>query len=375
MQERGIQIDVSYVKSGLDAELSSLAKLKEEFRLETGYEFTDSNKAFAKIFDERGERYGRTDKGNPSFTSESLESIGSGLAQKIIAIRDCEKRAGTFWSSFLYQADVGGIVRANFQQGSTTTGRFSCRSPNLQQLPSESEESDKEKRFVIRGSFIPRGGYSFASIDYQAIEYRIFLDIAGEHSLIAKVNAGEDLHQATADMMGVSRRVAKTIGFMLLYGGGIAKLAATLGVSETEARRLKELYFARLPKVKLLVNSLIRTAEQRGYVYNFLGRRFWLNDFNFSYKIPNAFIQGTAADIMKRAMVEIDAAAMHDTHLIATIHDELVFEIPDVHEGNITKIKQLMESVYTPYNGLPMKAEASVSTKSLAKRDMTDFVC
>lgn len=370
MQERGVLVNTEYVREALAYEHKEIEAAKKDFQIETGTAYQDSPKLFKEIFDARGEKYGKTAKGNASFTADVLEEIDTPTAKLINRIRHHEKRAGTYWSSFLLYADESGILRANAGPANTITGRFSYRNPNLQNLPSE---EDSKSPFVIRGSFIPHPNSVWVSIDYQAIEYRIFLDMAGEKNLIDKVNQGFDLHQATAEMMGVDRYTAKTIGFMLLYGGGVKKLAASLGITEAEAKRLRDLYFSRLPKVRRLMSEIINRAESRGYIYNFLGRRFWLNNFTYSYKMPNALIQGTAADILKLAMVNIFKARLEGVELLLTIHDELDFCVSPNNLDQIIKIKEIMQSVYAPLNGLPMVAEASVSGKSLAKQDLVKF--
>jgi DNA polymerase-1 len=371
MERHGVLIDLNYVVSGLDYETKKIEEAKKNFKEDTGLAYKDSNKFFADLFTSRGEEFPRTEKGNPSFTADTLELLDTPTARLINKIRHHEKRAGTYWSSFLHHAGSDNVIHANIRQAGTTTGRFSYSDPNLQNLPSE--EDAAPEAYVIRGSFIPRPGTVYASLDYQAIEYRAFLDIAGEHALIDKVNQGHDLHQATADMMGVSRKEAKTLGFMLLYGGGIKKLAHALGIPESDAKQLKELYFGRLPKVKQLISAIVSTAESRGYVFNFLGRRFWLGDFEYSYKMPNALIQGTCADVMKLAMTKIYHENLPGVCMLVTIHDELGFEVEVDKQEQIQKLQKLMESTYVPRNGLPMVVKAAVSSKSFAKRDLVDI--
>jgi DNA polymerase-1 len=371
MERIGIKIDASYIVKAMEYEQKELSRATAAFEQATGRPFVDSNKLFKEIFTKNGERYGTTEKGNPSFTSNVLEELDSPTAKQILEIRNHDKRIGTFYSSFLYYADDDDIIRANCRQAGTTTGRFSYSEPNLQQLPSEDDGEDRP--FVVRRSFIPRMGKTFASIDFQAMEYRVFLDMAGEKELIDKVNQGHDLHQATADMMGVSRVEAKTLGFMLLYGGGVKKLALSLGIDDIHARELKDLYFGKLPGVKRLIRDIVQTSESRGYIRNPFGRRSWLGNFEYSYKMPNALVQGTCADVIKHAMVNIHKENIPYCNMLLTIHDELLFEIDSDKLDCINIIKRHMENIYKPWNGLPMKAEAAVSDKSLAKKDLFSY--
>lgn len=363
MYERGIQVDVSYVMEALAYENEELKRAKENFQIETGCEYQDSPKLFKEIFDARGEAYGRTAKGNASFTAEVLETINSPTATLINTIRHHEKRIGTYWSSFLYYADGDGILRANAGPANTSTGRFSYRNPNLQNL--QKEDGGKYK---IRGSFIPKSGECFISIDFQAMEYRLMLDYANERGLIAQVNAGEDLHEATAKMLGVNRKTAKTINFALLYGAGIENLAHMLGVPISDATHLKKLYFSRLPGVKAFIREVMDTASSRGYVQNWMGRRFFLNSFNYAYKAPNWLIQGSAADVCKVAMVRTSGLAP----LLLQVHDELLFSIEPKDFHIVDDIVNIMESIYKPRNGLGLKVSVSHSFKSFADEDMTD---
>lgn len=361
MYERGIKVDVLYVMEALEYERKEIASNKEKFRTETGREYQDSPKLFKEIFDLRGEEYGRTEKGNPSFTSEILEALNTPTANIINTIRHHEKREGTYWSSFLHFADSEGILRASAGQSNTSTGRFSYRAPNLQNL-----QKDDNGQYKIRRSFCPRNGNAFVSVDYQAMEYRLMIDYANEKSLIQQVNEGVDVHQATANMLGVSRKIAKTTNFALLYGSGIDNLAALLEVSVKEARHIKELYFGRLPSVKRFMTEVMQTASSRGYIQNWLGRRLWLGNFDFAYKMPNHLIQSSAADVAKMAMVRTSGLAP----LILQVHDELVFEMPPNKFAVLPEIARVMESIYKPRNGLGLKIDMTYSFKSFAAEDM-----
>lgn len=368
MEDRGICIDYKYVTEGLKYEQSEIERAKAAFKEETGYEYQDSPKFFKGLFDERGELYGRTDKGNASFAGDVLEKLNTPTARLINRIRYHEKRAGTYWSSFLYYADSDGILRATPNAAGTVTGRFSYRNPNLQNLPKEDEEEDKDKPYVIRGSFKPRQGHAFVSIDYSQQEYRLMLDYANERSLIKLVNEGMDVHEATAKMLGIPRKQAKTINFALLYGSGIATLAQMLGVTESEAKSLRERYFSKLPKVKEFIKAVMQRGSQNGFIRNWLGRRFWLNSFDFAYKLPNYLIQGSGADVVKRAMVETYKIAP----ILIQIHDEILYEIPERDFEKITLICDIMSSIYKPRNGLGLEVSVKHSFKSFANRDLVD---
>lgn len=365
MERIGVQVDLSYVSGCLKHEMELLYQAKQEFLLDTGHTYMDSGVLFKEIFDSRGELYGRTEKGNASFASDVLEELNTPTANLINKIRHHEKRIGTYWTSFLYYADETGIIHPNMLPYGTRTGRFSYSNPNLQNIPVE------ETGPPIRRSFIPRKNLVLVSIDYAAVEYKLLLDYAGEKAVIKKVLDGEDLHQVTADMMGVDRRTAKTLGFMILYGGGAAKLADSLSVPLERAKELKKLYLARLPKVKELISAVTRTAEYRGYVKNFLGRKLFMGRFDESYKLINHLIQGSAADVMKLAMVEthkfIDGKPIE---MLLTVHDELVLEMPEEALDHVGEISSIMCKAYTPRNGMHLTVNAAMSKRSWAKEDL-----
>lgn len=374
IESRGVLLDLDYVRDALAYEHEKLYEAKKDFEKDTGRAYIDSSKLFAEIFDERGERYPRTDKGNPSFAADALETIDTPTTRLITRIRDHEKRAGTYYSSFLYYADKGGRLHANIRTAGTKTGRFSYANPNLQNIPKEDEESDLEKKFVVRGSFIPSPGFSFVSLDYSQVEYRLMLDYAGETGLIKRVLGGEDVHQATADMVGISRKQAKTLNFAILYGAGIDLLAHNLGIKVREADDLRRKYFSRLPKVKAFLKKVMSVGEARGHVVNWMGRRCHINHRDFSYTLPNHLIQGGAADVIKVAMNRIHEFLEGKlSGMVVQIHDDILHEIHDDEHDLVPGIQKIMESVYEPRNGMRLTVKPEISTKSWAYRDFEEF--
>jgi DNA polymerase-1 len=207
------------------------------------------------------------------------------------------------------------------------------------------------------------------------MEYRVMLDYAGEKDMIDAVNSGVDLHQATADLVGVTRKQAKTLNFAILYGSGAEKLGHMLGISMTEASNMRAKYFAKLPKVQQLVKNIIFSGQNRGFIWNKYGRRLGLNDYEMAYILPNHLIQGSCADIAKIGMNSVDELIRGtDTKLLANIHDELLLEVPESDLYLIPKIKEAMESVYIPKNGLGLTVGVDYSRKSWAYRDKQAWV-
>lgn len=366
MESYGTKIDPEYCQKSWEECSQKSQEASAKFKELTGHEYMASPKLFAEIFSNEKDKWSYTEKGNPSFDSDSIKKFENPAASEILKIRNLKSRAD-FFAGFMFYADTTNYVHPNFNQSGTATGRLSSSEPNFQNLTNDEEAESKDLQ--VRKAIVPISeDYCIVSIDYNQQEYRLLLDYAGETELINKVNAGEDVHQATADMMGVSRKYAKTLNFMLLYGGGAQKLADALGVSLEEARKLKDKYFSALPKVKKLIDQIIRTAEDRGYVHNWAGRRYWC-ERAFAYKMPNRVIQGGGADIMKKAIVAIDSLFLKyskKSTLFLSVHDELCFYIHKDELNVVPIIVKAMEEIYTPKNGMPLTVSVSHSWKSLA---------
>ncbi len=374
MEAKGILIDPDYVTRALEYERRQCEQAKKDFEADTGRAYKDSRKLFAEIFDERGERYPKTAAGNPSFAADVLETIDTPTTRLIQRVRDHEKRAGTYYSSFLHYSDSHSRIHANIRAGGTKTGRFSYSNPNLQNVPKEDDEADLKKEYVVRGSFIPSPGNVFVSLDYDQVEYKLMLDYAGEKALIKRVMDGEDLHQATADLVGISRKSAKTLNFAILYGAGIDLLAVNLGIKRREAEELRRKYFAKLPKVKHFIKKVMGVGEARGFVVNWMGRHCHINHRDFSYTLPNHLIQGGAADVIKVAMNQIDDYLKGKPAFMAVqIHDDILHEVDRNALDIVPHIRKVMESVYKPRNGMYLTVTPEVSEKSWAYRDFKAY--
>ena len=316
-----------------------------------------------------------------------------------------------YFANFLFYCDSKGVLHPDFQQGGTVTGRLSCRDPNLQNLtnPDKYEEQTEAALYPVRRSFIPRPGYFFAMIDFQQVEFRLALDYANANSLIAKVLDGYDVHTATAEVANVSRKEAKTVNFLSIYGGGVVKLAqklygtkgskAQLGaiykkmfgwrLSDEEQRawptvtdelrqfnepvirkayEVQQSVFRAAPEIKDFLKSVQRVAENRGYVRNWFGRRYYCNDKRWAYKAPNHLIQGSAADIIKVAMNRVDEYLKDkESKMLLSIHDELVIEVKYGEEFVVNEIKAIMEGIWV-HRRLPLLVDVEWSDKNLADK-------
>lgn len=372
MERRGVRIDKPFVAKALEYEMSLVHQGQKTFTDMTGEAFIDSGPLFKKVFDKVGEKYPLTEKGNPSFKAEVLEEMSSPIASVINNIRHHEKRGGTYYSSFLYYAGAGDIIHPNVKQGGTETGRVSYSDPNLQNVPKEDQPEDLETPYHVRESFIPRPGHFFYSVDYRQQEFRMMLDYAGEMRLIKEINEGADVHEATARLLGITRKQAKTINFGLLYGMGTEKLARALGITVRDARDLKALYFGGLPRVQKFIRDVIRAGESRGYIHNAYGRRNHIDRKEWAYILPNHLIQGCSADTIKIAQNRIDDLLIErksPSAMLLQVHDELLIETPFGDERIIEPIRAIMESVYPSRNGMRLATSCEYALKSWGIRD------
>lgn len=369
MEKTGVLLSIPITQKAYYYEKNILEELKGTFESLTGVAYVNSAKSIQKAITHP---LPTTDKGNPSLTDDVIEDVlvsdASDRDKEILRlvqdIRHYDKRISTYYESFLNKVSTFSTIHCNMNQAGTRTGRMSSSNPNLQNVP---KEEDSTAQFLIRGCFVPRIGHVFVSFDYAQMEYRMMAAYANQTDIIHKVMNGVDFHQATADMFNVTRKTAKTLNFMILYGGGDAKLGAALGIVLAEARRLKLKYFMALPKVQDFVEQVIRTAKSRGYVKNWLGRKLHTLP-EFAYAAPNHLIQGGGADVVKTAMVRI-ANEMPELKMILQVHDQLVFDMRPQEFFHIPRIKEIMESVWE-MNGMKLTVDVSWSATSLAERDM-----
>jgi DNA polymerase I len=354
MEKVGVKIDRAYCVRASRYESDRADGSRAEFKKLTGCEFSASPKLFATIFADEKESWTFTEKGNPSFDSDALAKFQHPAAKAILDYRDAKSKSD-FYRGFLWHADRHDIIHPNFNPGGAATGRFSSSSPNFQNLTSEEGQEDQE--FVVRRAIIPRPGFVFYGRDYKQMEYVMASDYAAkvwgsETEMIRRLRRGEDVHQATADIVTaggtpLTRKRAKNANFAFLFGSGYDTLAATCGCSRDEAIALKDAIRAACPEVQNLVNVVSATAKRNGHIFNWAGRRSYLKDTNFAYKMTNYLIQGGCADVNKIFLNRLDEYLLgKKSRLIMTIHDEAVIEW-DQSEGEVpARMKEIMDGVY-----------------------------
>jgi len=285
------------------------------------------------------------------------------LPKLILEYRGMSKLKSTYTDKLPQRIDPGtGRVHTSYHQAVASTGRLSSSDPNLQNIPVRSAEGRR-----IRQAFIAPQGFSILAADYSQIELRIMAHLSADEGLLKAFAAGEDIHRATAaEVFGVpldavdneQRRRAKAINFGLIYGMSAFGLARQLDIGRGEAQEYVDLYFERYPGVKKFMDETRESAREKGYVETVFGRRLYLPEINHrngqrrqyaERTAINAPMQGTAADIIKRAMIAVDdwiGSAGLDIKLIMQVHDELVFEVHDAQIDHArAQIDRLMTDV------------------------------
>lgn len=378
MEMHGVLIDREYADRMLQYESGLIREAQREFLLATGQVYDGSRGQLLEVFTKAGETVPKTAKGNPSLDSDALDGFTSPVAKVIQRIRYYEKRCSTYYSSFLDLCDEQGRLYPDMRQAGTTTGRFSYRDPNLQNVPKEDDPDDLIRSNIVRGCFIPEKDHVLVQFDYSQQEYRIMLAYAKQWDLIEKVMSGVDVHQATADMVGTSRKYAKTLNFAILYGSGPDKIAGMLGIPVEDAYSLRAKYFQRLPMVQAFINEVINTGRSRGHIYNWLGRKLNLpgGRRDLGYQLPNHLIQGGGADICKKAMVDIAKERIPEktgAKMIKQVHDALIFQWPKANLDQVPMVANLMKNTWPTTNGMSMDVDIKYSDKSLAEKDMVKW--
>jgi len=329
----------------------------------------DSPKQIQQIlFSEEGlglEPKKTTAKGQPSTNEEALKSLDHPLVDLIMSYRTLTKLNSTYLETLPKQINrQTGRLHTSYHQAVTATGRLSSSKPNFQNIPIRTEEGAR-----IRSAFVAGPENVIFAADYSQIELRIMAHISGDKSLLKAFNDNVDVHLATAsqvfgvklsDVTNEQRRKAKAINFGLIYGMSAFGLAKQINVSRTEAKNYIEDYFNNYPGVLEYMNDTKEKAKSQGFVETIFGRRLYLSQVNSKNKVQqqralrtaiNAPMQGTSADIIKRAMLTIQEwidSENNNVKMIMQVHDELVFEMPvDSAKNYAQKIRLMMEAAAT----------------------------
>ena len=351
MERNGVRLDTAALEETGRNFTERMQQLETDIYELAGHEFTITSpkQVGVVLFDELqiSAKVKKTKTGQYSTSEEVLESLRDKhpIVEKILQHRALKKLLSTYVEALpkLIHPQTGHI-HTSFNQAVTATGRLSSSNPNLQNIPVRGEDGRE-----IRRAFVPEEGEVFFSADYSQIELRIMAHLSEDEHMVADFNSGLDIHAATAarifhkpieEVDRDERRKAKTANFGIIYGISAFGLSERMGVSRGEAKELIENYFSTYPKVREYMNESIERAKQTGYITTQFGRRRYLSDINAGNatvrgyaerNAVNAPIQGTAADIIKLAMVAIDRRLREEklqTRMILQVHDELNFSVP-----------------------------------------------
>ncbi len=379
MERNGVVLDTDTLKEVENDFTARLLTLEKDIYELAGHEFTiNSPRQVGEVlFGELklSEKVKKTKSGQYSTSEEVLRDLHSKhpIVQKILDYRGLKKLLSTYVEALPKLINPAtGHIHTSFNQAVTATGRLSSSNPNLQNIPVRGEDGRE-----IRKAFIPEAGEIFFSADYSQIELRIMAHLSGDEHMIEAFNAGHDVHAATAarifhkDIKDISkdeRRKAKTANFGIIYGISAFGLAERMDVSRTEAKELIDSYFEMYPKIKDYISKAVDTAREKGYIETEFGRRRYLPDINSRNAVVrgyaernavNAPIQGTAADIIKIAMIRVQQrldAEGCKARMMLQVHDELNFSVPTDEFDKVKRI--VIEEMQGAYKmSVPLEAD------------------
>ncbi len=359
MEYAGIRIDVAELRAMSQWLGEKIAAAEREIHRATGVEFNiGSPKQLQEIlFDRLKLPRGRRTKTGASTDSDVLENLAAvhPLPAMILEWRQLSKLKSTYVDALPEMVHTDGRVHTSFNQTATATGRLSSSDPNLQNIPIRTETGER-----IRKAFVPAGpGWRLLTADYSQIELRILAHICGDATLRRAFAEDQDIHQVVAaqihgvppaEVTPTMRRAAKTVNFGIIYGLSAYGLARDLRITPLEAEAFIRGYFDRYPGVRRFIDATIEEARRNGYVCTLAGRRRPLPALNDPDRATRAFaeraavntvIQGTAADMIKRAMIRIHARLRAEklrAQMLLQIHDELVFDLPEEEEERLSSL-------------------------------------
>ena len=382
MELEGIKVDLKYFETYKIELQEKIKKLEEEIYLLAGEKFNiGSPKQLAEILFEKLEiEPVKKTKTGYSTDVEVLEALALreiSIAEKLLEYRSYAKLLSTYVEPLPKLVDENSRIHTTFNQNGTSTGRLSSTNPNLQNIPSKTEEGMK-----IRKGFVSKEGYSFISFDYSQIELRVLAELSKDENLVHAYSKDKDLHDLTArrlfykteeeEVTREERSIAKVINFSILYGKTPFGLSKELKIPMAEAKIYINTYFEQYPKVRTFLNDVLESARLNGFVETLYGTRRYISGINSSNKnlqaqaermAVNTVVQGTAANILKVVMIELYKTLNDktDIKMLLQVHDELIFEVKDESiDKYMTLIDDLMENTIK-FDSVRLKANGNVA--------------
>lgn len=395
MEEVGIGLDEDFFHRFSKELDEKLREMESRIHEAVGYEFNlnSTQQLSQALFESLGleppDRTRKTASGSYSTAASVLEAMTGQhpVVEWVLEYRELEKLRSTYVDALPEQVNPQtGRVHTSFNQTGTVTGRIASSDPNLQNIPTRTEIGQR-----VRNGFVAKEGWQLLAVDYSQIELRIVAHMSQDEAMLAAFRAGQDIHATTAaavhgielvDVTPEMRRHAKAINFGLIYGMSAYGLTNATDLTLGEAENFIETYFKEFPGVKKYLDGIRETAAKQGYVETLLGRRRYFPNLarGASYNVRqreereaiNAPIQGTAADIIKIAMLKLPDALKQaglKAQMLLQVHDELMFEVPEGELDETTKlVQQVMENAYTLDIPLSTEAKAGTSWGSMEKR-------
>ena len=387
MEQAGVRVDVDLLESAIVDLSTELERIEEDFRRYTPGDPVNINSPKEVgdfLFGHLGlsEKPKKTRTGQYSTREEDLEMVADRhpAVRLVLDYRGLSKLVNTYLVPLPMMVNpVTGRIHTTYHQAKTATGRLSSSDPNLQNIPVRDEQGREIRKAFTAND--PDAGDLFVSADYSQVELRLMAHLSGDTSLIEAFRHGADIHAATAakifgipreEVTGEMRRKAKTANFGIIYGISAFGLSARLGIPRGEAKELIDGYFSSFPGVKRYIDKTIEQAHKDGYVDTLFGRRRYIQNINSRNRnlvanaermAINAPIQGTAADIIKVAMVRVARRLREEgfrSQMILQVHDELCFTVPsDERERLVAMVKEEMEQVL-PSLSVPLVADVGV---------------
>ncbi|WP_375191163.1 DNA polymerase I [Chryseobacterium sp.] len=387
MELEGISLDEKWLaQESIDLE-NDLRQLESKIFEISGEEFNmNSPKQLGEILFEKMQldpKAKKTKTGQYATSEDVLQKLSSKheIIKHILEYRTYQKLKSTYVDALPSQIEKSdNRVHTNFSQTTAATGRLASVNPNLQNIPIRTLRGQQ-----IRGAFVSAEGKKIISADYSQIELRLIAEISGEDNMIKAFQNGEDIHASTAaklfnipleEVSKTQRSQAKTVNFGIIYGQGAFALAEQTGLSRTEAKQMIEAYFETYPKLKEYMAEQVRKAREIGYVETLLGRKRHLKDINSNNFVVrghaernavNAPVQGSAADVVKMAMIKIQKELEKEklqTKMLLQVHDELIFEAP-IDEVEVAKNIIKMEMENAVETQVPLLVEVGVGNNWL----------
>lgn len=360
MEITGIQIDTDYLNKLHKKLTSRLHEIEQAIYKDCGQTFNIASpkqlsEVLFNVLKLSTAEIKKGKSGGLSTAADALDKLKGAhpVIEKIIEYRELSKLLNTYIDTLPSLVDKNSRIHTSFNQTITSTGRLSSSDPNLQNIPIKTDLGKQ-----IRRAFVARPGYQLLAADYSQIELRVMAHIANDKNMISAFNAGRDIHAETSKSLNIDRRMAKVVNFSIIYGTSAYGLAQALEVDQHFAKNLIDQYFATYHGVKKYMFDTVSSAKQKGYVETLFGRKRFIPEiYSSSTVVRNAAeraainmpVQGSAADIMKLAMIAIDKYLKDkpDISILLQVHDELILEIPQDKVELIAKeVKKLMESAH-----------------------------